>query len=140
MYRQPLRLDPLPRPGGTHRFRRERRRVRSINSAHAAELALTQAARRAGFDVLLLADDRGMLVVGSETSLDLSLLAAVVPLVARGRARANVRHHGNPRSLAVRRLWLQDESFYLAAVGGCSEGARLRELATSVGALRRILA
>ena len=84
----PLRLPPLPRPG---RPLFERRRHRPDDTASALVSAFDHAVQRAELDVLIVTDESGILVSNSTTELDLAMLAAVTPLVARGSARANVR-------------------------------------------------
>ena len=131
----PFRVHPLPRPGlpGV-----ERRRRRSLSSADALELALNRARRRGGLDVLFIADRDGLLFARSTTRLDLSLLAAVVPLVSRRRVRARVRRRGQQRGLTVRAISVRDEILYVAGLGG-SALARMREVAFGTAAVRRIL-
>lgn len=131
-----LRFQPLPRPGMKTR---ERRRRRAENPARALELALTAAAGRGALDAVLLADDFGMIVSKSDTGLDLEDVAAVTPIVGRGRGAASIRRGGEPRSLGVRTVSLGDELLYLAAVGGTDE-ARNRELDAVAKAASRILA
>lgn len=131
-----LRLRPLPRPGGATI---ERRRRRSSNAAEALELALTSAARRGQLDAIMLVDDSGMLVAKSDTELDLTMLAAVTPIVGRGRAVPRVRRGGELRELSVDTLEVLGELLYVAALGG-SYRTRSREVAGSMAATRRILA
>jgi hypothetical protein len=82
--RAPIRVTPLPRPG---RRASERRRNRSSSAGEALELALSAAAHESQLDVVLIADDFGMLVASSHTALDLEMLAAITPIVSRGRPR-----------------------------------------------------
>lgn len=131
-----LRLRPLPRPGGATV---ERRRRRSTNAAEALELALTSAARRGQLDAVLVVDDSGMLVSKSETELDLTMLAAVTPIIGRGKAVPRVRRDGQLRELSVDTMEVLGEVLYVAALGG-SYRARSREVAGSMAATRRILA
>ena len=132
----PFRVRPLPRPGVA---RHDRRRRRSSSAAVAIELALTSAAARGGLDVVLVVDDAGMLVAKSRTSHDLTLLAAITPIVARGHAVPRIRKDGVPRDMAVQVIDLQGERFYIAAIGG-KYMARSRELSESTLAAQRILA
>ncbi len=131
-----LRIRPLPRPG---RPTFERRRCRSDNAAEALELALTGAAQRGELDVVLVADDAGMLVANSRTDLDLTLLAAVTPIVGRGRATPRIHRGGQRREMSVRPLELLGEMYYVVAVGGDIK-TRQRELRGSAAATQRILA
>lgn len=131
-----FRIRPLPRPG---RPTFERRRCRSNSAAEALELALTGAAQRGKLDVVLLADDTGMLVANSRTDLDLSMLAAVTPIVGRGRATPRVHRDGERRDMSVHPLELAGELFYVAAIGG-DHKTRQRELRGSAAATQRILA
>lgn len=131
-----LRLLPLPRPG---RPTYERRQSRSANSADALELALTRATKRGALQALILVDDDGMLVAQSDSGLDLSMLAAVTPIVGRGRAIPRVKLDGEPIEMNVFPVELHDELFYLAAIGG-TRTTRHRELAGSSAATKRILA
>lgn len=117
----------------------ERRRQRPNGAAHALQRALNSAADRAGLDVLMLADEGGMVVCNSQTGLDLSMLAAVTPMVARGRVKASIKRRGESKQLSVRSIDLLGETFYVAALGG-QFGAREREVACGVAAARRILA
>lgn len=131
-----LRLRPLPRPGHPHL---ERRRHRSNNAAEALELALSHAARRGQLEAVLLVDEQGMLVAKSDTALDLSMLAAVTPIVGRGKAVPRVRRGGEPLDLSVDTLELLGERLYVAALGGTYR-TRAREVAGSIAAARRIMA
>jgi hypothetical protein len=131
-----LRLSPLPRPG---RPNQERRRQRSNNAAEALELALTCAARRGELDAVLVVDEQGMLVAKSDTDLDLTMLAAVTPIVGRGKAVPRVRRGGEVREMSVDTVELMGEVLYVAALGG-NHRARVREVAGSMAATRRIMA
>ncbi|MCA9704776.1 MAG: hypothetical protein KDK70_02865 [Myxococcales bacterium] len=131
-----LRLRPLPRPG---RASIERRRRRSNNAAEALELALTSAASRGGLDAVLLVDESGMMVAQSKTELDLAMLAAITPIVGRGKAVPRVRRKGELREMSVDTLEIMGEVLYVAALGG-NYRARSREVAGTVAATRRILA
>jgi hypothetical protein len=131
-----LRLSPLPRPG---RPNQERRRHRSNNAAEALELALTYAARRGELDAVLVVDEQGMLVAKSDTDLDLTMLAAVTPIVGRGKAVPRVRRGGEVRELSVDTVELLGEVLYVAALGG-NHRTRVREVAGSMAATRRIMA
>ncbi len=131
----PLRLPPLPRPG---RPLFERRRNRSTETAAALISAFDHAVQRAQLDVVLVTDEAGILVSHSTTELDLAMLAAVTPLVARGCAKANIRRDGESREYSVRTVDVLGETLYVGALGG-TFGPRERELATSATAARRIL-
>lgn len=131
-----LRLRPLPRPGLPNQ---ERRRRRSDNAAEALELALSCAARRGQLDAVLLVDEQGMLVAKSDTDLDLTMLAAVTPIVGRGKAVPRVRRGGEPLDMSVDTLELLGEVLYVAALGGTHK-SRVREVAGSMAAARRIMA
>lgn len=131
----PLRVPPLPRPG---RPLFERRRSRPTETAAALISAFDHAARRAELDVLIVTDEAGILVSSSTTELDLAMLAAVTPLVARGAAKANVRRDGSMREYSVRSIQVLGETLYVGALGG-KFGPRERELATTASATKRIL-
>ncbi len=131
-----FRLRPLPRPG---RPTYERRQQRSTNAADALELALTSAARRGQLHAVLVVDESGMLVAQSDTELDLSMLAAVTPIVGRGKAVPRVRRDGQLCELSVDTMEVQDELLYVAALGG-THRTRHRELRGTKAATRRILA
>lgn len=131
----PLRVPPLPRPG---RPLFERRRDRPNETAAALISAFDHAARRGELDVLIVTDEAGILVSSSTTELDLSMLAAVTPLVARGTAKANVKRDGNEREYSVRSIKVLGETLYVGALGG-KFGPRERELATTASAAKRIL-
>jgi hypothetical protein len=131
-----FRVRPLPRP---ERPSICRRRARSDDAATSLERALSGAVRRGGLDLVLLVDDEGLLVGSSDTHLDLSMLAAVTPIVGRGRAIPRIRRDGKQRDMSVRPIMLHGELLYLAAVGG-SYSARQRELVGGAAAARRILA
>lgn len=131
-----LRLAPLPRPGLRNQ---ERRRRRSNHAGEALELALTHAARRGNLDAVLVVDDQGMLVAKSDTDLDLTMLAAVTPIVGRGQALPRVRRGGEVRELSVDTLELMGEVLYVAALGG-THRTRVREVAGSMAATKRIMA
>lgn len=134
--RVPFRVRRLPWPRNPLR---ERRAERSNNPCTALELALSRAADRGALDVVLIADDLGMLVAHSRTDLDLDMVAAVAPIVGRGKACASIRRNGELREITVRPMEVQDETLYIAALGG-KHGPRMREVASSVAATRRILA
>lgn len=131
-----LRLRPLPRPGAPNQ---ERRRQRSNHAGEALELALTCAARRGQLDAVLVVDEQGMLVAKSETDLDLTMLAAVTPIVGRGKAIPRVRRGGESLEMSVDTLELLGEVLYVAALGG-THRTRAREVAGSKAAARRIMA
>ena len=131
-----LRLRPLPRPGLPNQ---ERRRRRSANAAEALELALSSAARRGQLEAVLLVDEQGMLVAKSDTDLDLTMLAAVTPIVGRGKAVPRVRRGGEPLDMSVDTLELLGEVLYVAALGGTHK-TRNREVAGTMAATRRIMA
>jgi len=131
-----LRLSPLPRPGRPHQ---DRRQHRSTHAAEALELALTHAARRGRLDVVLLVDDQGMLVAKSDTELDLSMLAAVTPIVGRGQAVPRIRRGGESRDMSVDVMELLGEQLYVAALGGTYR-TRAREVTSTMAAARRIMA
>ncbi|MFV8750938.1 hypothetical protein ACNOYE_10375 [Nannocystaceae bacterium ST9] len=116
----------------------ERRKQRSPGTADALELALTSAAE-SGLDAVLIADDQGMLVCHGRTELDLEMLAAVTPIVARGKAKASIKRNGSQRDLAVKTIKVQDETLHVAALGG-DASSRALGLMRSVAAARRILA
>jgi hypothetical protein len=131
----PFRVRPLPRPDRpTH----ERRCDRSIDAGSALGKALTAASRRAGLDVVLLVDENGMLVGSSRTELELSMVAAVTPIVGRGQALPRIKRDGEKRDMSVQPIRMQGETLYMAAIGG-SPLRRRRELAGSCAAARRIL-
>jgi hypothetical protein len=133
--KRPLRLPPLPRPG---KPLYERRRNRFTDTRSALIAAFDSAVARGELDLVVVADDSGFVVSNSSTELDLTMLAAVTPLVARGRARATVRRDGQERGLSVKAIEVLGETLYVACLGG-QFGARERELATSASAARRIL-
>jgi len=131
-----LRIAKLPKP---QRGNNDRRVNRSENTAEALELALTSAASRANLDAILLVDDAGLLVSNSATPLDLSMLAAVTPIVGRGKAVPRIKRNGEKRELSVRELEFEGDLLYVAALGGDSS-SRQRELGRSLRAAKRILA
>jgi hypothetical protein len=131
-----LRIAKLPKPQRGHT---DRRIKRSENTAEALELALTSAAARAQLDAVLLVDDAGLLVSNSDTSLDLSMLAAVTPIVGRGKAVPRIKRNGEKREMSVRELEIDGDVLYVAALGGDSS-SRMRELGRSLRAAQRILA
>jgi ketopantoate hydroxymethyltransferase len=135
MARVPLRLRPLPRP---QRPTYERRCNRAEDAHTALQLALTAASRRSGLDVVLVADTMGMLVTSSRSDVDLSMLAAVTPIVGRGQGIPRIKRDGKKRSMSVRPMQLFGETLYVAAVGGSHNGRR-RELAGGCAVLQRIL-
>ncbi|MEE9382351.1 MAG: hypothetical protein V3V08_02940 [Nannocystaceae bacterium] len=116
----------------------ERRRRRTIGVADALRYALRSSARRGHLKLVFVADDYGMIVSGSRRDLDLEPIAAVAPLVARGRAKARVHHRGASLEMTVRTVRLDGERLHVAAVGG-DPVARRRELATAVCAAQRIM-
>jgi hypothetical protein len=137
MFAEPgaFRVRPLPRPGQQI----DRRTQRSDSAADALRMALTNAARRGALEAVLLVDDDGMLVAQSDTDLELELLAAVTPIVGRGKDIPRVRRGDTMLHLSVCPVEMHDELLYLAVLGG-TPLTRRRELAGSVAAARRILA
>lgn len=131
----PLRLPPLPRPG---KPLYERRRNRPSDTKAALVAAFDGAVSRGELDLVVVADESGTVVSNSTTELDLTMLAAVTPIVGRGRARACVKRDGEERGLSVRAIDVLGETLYVACLGG-KFGPRERELATSASAMRRIL-
>ena len=131
-----LRLRPLPRPGLPNQ---DRRRRRSTNAAEALELALSCAARRGQLDAVLVVDEQGMLVAKSDTELDLTMLAAVTPIVGRGKAVPRIRRGGEALDMSVNIVEVLGEVLYVAALGGTYK-TRNREVAGSMAATRRIMA
>lgn len=131
-----LRIAKLPKP---QRGNHDRRVNRSEHAADALELALTSAASRANLDAVLLVDDSGLLVSNSDTALDLSMLAAVTPIVGRGKALPRIKRNGEKREMSVRELEVDGDILYVAALGG-NTSSRQRELARSLSAAKRILA
>ena len=134
--RVPLDLRPLPRPGKPMANRRVNRASCTVDALSAA---FNGAAKRAGCDAILLADDKGMVVSNSSTHLDLEMLAAVTPIVARGEAVATIKRQGQSRELSVRSLDILGERLHVAVLGG-DERARTVELARTLAATQRILA
>jgi hypothetical protein len=132
---EPFRVMPLPRPG---RRNAERRKQRSAAAAEALELALSAAANEGALDVVLIADDFGMLVASSHTPLDLEMLAAITPIVSRGRAKASVKRNGEHRELSVKSIKVLDETLHIAALGG-DPAARAMGVMRTVTVARRIL-
>jgi len=140
---EPLRLPrlphpkrPLPRPDHGPR---ERRVDRPDGVADALKRALGSSAGRAGLEAVLVADDRGMMVSSSPASVGLDLLAAVMPIVARGEARARIRHRGSEREFSVCSMDVFGERLHVGALGG-DLFSRERELHKSTRAVARILA
>jgi hypothetical protein len=133
--RSPIRVTPLPRPG---RRVAERRKQRSKGVADAIELALSSAAQEGELDVVLIADDSGMLVASSHTELDLEMLAAITPIVSRGRAKATIKRNGDHRDLSVKSIRVLGETLHIAALGG-QPSTRAMGVMRSVTAARRIL-
>ena len=130
-----FRVRRLPRPGA---LLSERRRTRSDAAGEALQLALNRAAERAGLDAVVVSDSTGMLVANSATHLDLAMLAAIMPLVGRGQVSAAIKRQGKGRDLTVRPIDLDDDQLFVAALGG-RHGDRLREVAASTAAVKRIL-
>ncbi|MCY0988394.1 hypothetical protein OV203_14775 [Nannocystis sp. ILAH1] len=133
--KRPLRLPPLPRPG---KPLYERRRNRFQDTRSALIAAFDGAVNRGELDLVIIADESGFVVSQSTTDLDLTMLAAVAPLVGRGRARATVKRDGQERGLSVKTIEVLGETLYVACLGG-KFGSRERELATSASAAKRIL-
>jgi hypothetical protein len=131
----PFRITPLPRPG---RRPAERRKQRSAATAEALQLALSAAANEGQLDVVLVADDFGMLVASSHTPLDLEMLAAITPIVSRGRAKASVKRNGEQRELSVKSIKVLDETLHVAALGG-DPSERALAVMRSVTVARRLL-
>lgn len=133
--KSPLRLPRLPHP---RRPLVERRRTRPDDTASALISAFDHAVARADLDALIVTDESGILVSNNTTDLDLTMLAAVTPLVARGTAKAMIRRDGAPLEFSVRTIEVLGEILYVGALGG-SYNNRERELTASTQATRRIL-
>ncbi len=118
---------------------RERRVNRPADIPSALACAFDHAVARADLDVLLVADEFGTVVANNTTHLDLQELAAVTPIVGRGRALATVRRQGRERELSVRSMHVLGETLYVAALGGDDARHRDREVVNSIAATRRIL-
>lgn len=131
-----LRLLPLPRPA---RPSFERRQNRSENAADALKLAMNAAARRGALQAVLLVDDDGMMVAQSDCDVDLTMLAAVTPIVGRGRAVPKIQRDGKKLELTVEPMSVLDETIYVAVLGG-TRRTRSREIRGTAAAARRILA
>ncbi len=129
-------MTRLPRP--STKFV-ERRRSRSACTATALELALTSSAKRCRLDALLLVDDSGMLVSKGDTELDLTMLAAVTPIIGRGKALPRIRKDGEKRELSVEPLEIEGGLLYLAALGG-ERFSRKSAVRRSKAATERIFA
>ncbi len=116
----------------------ERRVDRPADTHSALTRALDSAVARGDLDLVYVTDDFGMLVVGSSTHFDLHELAAVTPIVGRGRADADIHRAGKPRGFSVCEVEVLGETLYVAAVGGCDE-VRTREIGISAAATEWIL-
>ena len=112
--------------------------MRPMDTASALIAAFDHAAARADLDAVIVADDAGILVSNNSTDLDLSMLAAVTPLVARGTAKAMIRRDGVPLEFSVRTIEVLGETLYVGALGG-SFNNRERELTITASATTRIL-
>lgn len=135
----PFPLTPTFEPPRSRKGRPpERRAVRSNATADALILALSASAHRASLDAVLIADDDGMLVCTSSCRLDLTGVAAVAPIVARGKATARVRRGGSNRELSVQSEEIGGELLHIAGLGGDTD-SRQRELRHVLEAARRIL-
>ncbi len=132
---KPVRLPPLPRPP---RDGRERRKNRSNSAADAIVLALSAAAKRSRLDAVVLCDDEGLLVASSPVDYDLAPLAAIAPIVGRGKVSAHVRRGDERRPMRVEPVEVGQELLYVATVGA-DDRARAREARWSAAAARRIL-
>ena len=124
-----------------------RRRERSSDLATALHLQLDYCKDLFKLDLMLMADQSGMVVVSTEQSGVSEVLAAYAPLLSRNRFRENKaeimarlhRHVGARAGLVeVRRLSLEGQDFYICSLGGL--GAR-NELALhrAVNGVRRIM-
>ncbi len=136
MQNRPLRLRPLPRPA---RPTFERRQNRSDNAGDALRLAMNASVRRGALEAVLLVDEEGMLVAQSDSEVDLAMLAAVTPIVGRGRAVPKIKRDGNKLDLTVGAMEILDETVYVAVLGG-SRAGRSRALMGAAAATKRILA
>lgn len=116
----------------------ERRCVRTDAAGEAVELALTWAVARGELVAIVMADSDGLVVCSSRTDVDLSSVAAVLPLVDKGQMNARVSHHGQAFPIVVRRFEIRGEPFYLGVLGGSPE-TRRQEAERSVAAAIRIL-
>lgn len=141
--REPLRLPRLPHPKRPlphpDHGPRERRVDRPDGAADALQRALGTSAWRSGLEAVVVADDSGMMVSSSPATVGLDLLAAVMPIVARGEARAKIRHRGSEREFSVCSMDIFGERLHVGALGG-DLFARERELHKSSRAVARILA
>jgi hypothetical protein len=133
---EPLRLPRLPHP---QRPMKDRRQNRTEMAGEALIHALNGACARGELDAVLVTDDFGFLISTSDTHLELEELAAVTPMVARGRVGARVSRHGHERGLSVRTMRVLGETLHVAALGGRAT-QRERWVTQSLAATRRILA
>lgn len=100
---------------------------------------MNASARRGALDAVLLVDSDGMLVAQSDCNVDLAMLAAVTPIVGRGRAVPKIQRDGKKLELTVGAMDILDEVVYVAILGG-SRASRSRALMGTAAATKRILA
>lgn len=116
----------------------ERRCVRTDSAGEAVELALTWSVARGELVAIVMGDSDGRVVCHSRTDVDLSSVAAVLPLVQEGQSEARVSHFGQGFPIVVRKFKIRDEVFYLGVLGGSAE-TREQEAERSIAAAIRIL-
>lgn len=116
----------------------ERRCVRTDSAGEAVELALTWSVARGELVAIVMGDADGMVVCHSRTDIDLSAVAAVLPLVQQGQSVARVSHFGQGFPIVVRKFEIRGEVFFLGVLGGSAE-TREQEADRSVAAAVRIL-
>lgn len=116
----------------------ERRCVRTDSAGEAVELALTWSVARGELVAIVMGDAEGRVVCHSRTDVDLSAVAAVLPLVQEGQRVARVSHFGQGFPIVVRKFEIRDEVFYLGVLGG-SVQTREQEAQRAVAAAIRIL-
>lgn len=116
----------------------ERRRFRSEAAGDAVEMALNWSVARGSLKAIVVSDEKGMAVCSSCCDLDLTPVAAVLPIVARGQATARITREGQLFPVSVRELQLGDETLFVGALGG-TDHMREHEVVRSLQAIQRIL-
>ena len=121
-------------------MRLERRQRRSDELCEALGLQLEYSAARANFRSMALAEERGLLVVGSGDSAELEEIAALAPLLA-GQSRywqGRVETQAGQRLMSVATIDTPLGVFYLTALDG-SLSAIWSELRRSSQGVARIV-
>jgi len=114
----------------------ERRIRRSQDPYRALCLQLEQSRARGELDALIVAIDNGLLVAGAGERSVCEALGAIAPLLSAPSFRGRLPAALEGQSVAIRAVFLEGETIYVASVGRHSADASLQQ---AISGVRRIL-